>query len=250
MIDTYIASLYYVVTTLTTVGYGDITGISVFERYFQIILLIVGTLSFSWLLTYISNYVKKNNDKYIVYEEKVKILDEIKLNYPNLSANLYERISRYLKYNKSKYKYNIIYVLDSLPCSIQNNLIIEIYKPIIKNFMFFKYFENSDFFVKIVTSMKPILSMKDDILVHEGDIVEIIIFIKKGVLSLEIGININEPTKYVEEQLKATNQTNKNKYENLSYFNSITPIKAQEVTNSFINLTKKITNNFEEKKLL
>ena len=83
-----------------------------------ILLLIVGTLSYSWLLTYISNYIKKNNEKYIVYEEKMKILEEIRINYPNLSNCLYERISRYLRYNKSKYKYNIKYVLDSLPSSI------------------------------------------------------------------------------------------------------------------------------------
>ena len=246
--DIYIASLYYVVTTLTTVGYGDITGISDHEKFFQIILLIVGTFSYSWLLTYISNYIKKNHDKYIIYEEKVKILDEIKLNYPNLSTNLYERISRYLRYNKSKYKYNIKYLLDSLPCSIQNNLIIEIYKPIIKNFLFFKYFENSDFFVKIVTSMKPILSMKDDVLINEGDVVEDIIFIKKGVLSLEIGINLDEPKKYAEEHLKVTTHTNQNKHENLTYFQTI-PTRMKESSNIFLNYTTKKTKNIEEKKV-
>ena len=183
-IEKYIASLYYVVTTLTTVGYGDITGNSIHERLFQIILLIVGTFSYSWLLTYISNYIKKHNEKYLIYEEKVKILEEIKINFPNSNPNSHDRIIRYLNYNKNKYKHNIKYVLDSLPSSIQNNLIIEIYKPIIKNFLFFKYFDNSDFFVKLVTSMKPILSMKDDILVNERDVIEDIIFIKKGILSL------------------------------------------------------------------
>ena len=86
--DIYITSIYYVITTLTTVGYGDITVTSKYQRLFQIALLIVGTLSYSWLLTYISNYIKKNNEKYIVYEEKVKILEEIKINYPNMSNNL------------------------------------------------------------------------------------------------------------------------------------------------------------------
>ena len=63
--DIYIASIYYLITTLTTVGYGDINVHSKYQRLFQILLLIVGTLSYSWLLTYISNYIKKNNEKYI-----------------------------------------------------------------------------------------------------------------------------------------------------------------------------------------
>ena len=230
--DLYIASLYYLMTTLTTVGYGDISSYyNNFEIIFGIFILIVGTCAYSWILTYISNYIKKNNEKFIDFEEKMKILSEIKLDYPNLDQNLYDRIKRYLNYNKSEYKLNLKFILESLPSSLQNNLIIEIYKPIIQNFQFFKSFENSDFFVKIVTSMKPILSMKDDILIQEGDIIEDIIFIKKGVLTLEIIIDLNDPKKSVESHLEMTKMEC---FKNISN-NKLTALMNMNTMNSSYN---------------
>ena len=59
--DLYIAALYYQMTTLTTVGYGDISATNSFEIFYGIFVLIVGTCAYSWILTYISNYIKKNN---------------------------------------------------------------------------------------------------------------------------------------------------------------------------------------------
>ena len=203
-IHTYVASLYYQMTTLTTVGYGDISATNDLEKFYGIFVLIVGTGAYSWILTNISNYIKKNNEKFIDFEEKMKVLNEIKLEYPNLDQELYNSITRYLNYNKSEYKHNLKFILESLPSSLQNNLIIEIYKPIIKNFQFFKSFENSDFFVKIVTSLKPILTMKDDILIQEGDMIEDIIFIKNGVLTLEIIIDLNDPKTSIEKHLETT----------------------------------------------
>ena len=202
--DIYIAALYYQMTTLTTVGYGDISATNNYEIIYGIFMLIVGTCAYSWILTYISNYIKKNNEKYIDFEKNMNVLNEIKLEYPNLGKDLYDRIIRYLNYNKSEHKFNLKFILESLPSSLQNNLIIEIYKPIIQNFQFFKSFENSDFFVKIVTSLKPILSMKDDILIQEGDIIEDIIFIKTGVLTLQVIIDLNDPIKSVESHLETT----------------------------------------------
>ena len=212
-INIYITALYCQMTTFTTVGYGDISAKNGFEKIYGIFMLMVGTCAYSWILTYISNYIKKNNEKFIDFEEKMNVLNEIKLEYPNLGKNLYDSIIRYLNYNKSEYKCNLKFILESLPSSLQNNLIIEIYKPIIKNFQFFKSFENSDFFVKIVTSLKPILSMKDDILIQEGDIIEDIIFIKNGVLTLEIIIDLSKPKKSVESHLKMTAM---NCYKNIS----------------------------------
>ena len=221
--DLYIASLYYQMTTLTTVGYGDISANFGNEKIYGIFILIVGTCAYSWILTYISNYIKKNNEKFLDFEEKMKVLKEIKMEYPNLSNVLYDRIKRYLNYNKSEYNNNIKFILESLPSSLQNNLIIEIYKPIIKNFQFFKSFENSDFFVKIVTSLKPILSMKDDILIQEGDIIEDIIFIKNGVLTLEIIVDLNDEKKSLLSHLEMAG---------MNCFKSISNQKFTELINN------------------
>ena len=245
-INLYIASLYYQITTLTTVGYGDMTPTNGIEHAYGIFILIVGTCVYSWIVTYISNYIKKNNEKFIDFEEKMKVLNEIKMEYPNLNKNLNERIVRYLNYNKSEYKYNLKFILESLPSSLQNNLIIEIYKPIIMNFQFFKSFENSDFFVKIVTSLKPILSMKDDILINEGDIIEDIIFIKKGVLSLEIILDLKDVKKSVESHLEMTGMEC---FKNISYkkFNTLMNINSLN-PNYKAEFAKKFKNKYIRKK--
>ena len=57
----------------------------------------------------------------------MNVLSEIKLEYPNLNGSLYNNIIRYSNYNKSKNKFNLKLILESLPLSLQNNLIIEIF---------------------------------------------------------------------------------------------------------------------------
>ena len=82
--------------TLTTVGYGDITCCSFLERIFQVFLLIIGIMAYSWLVSSFSNFVQKLNEKSADYEKKKSILDEIKINNPNLPDELYDNIIRYL----------------------------------------------------------------------------------------------------------------------------------------------------------
>jgi hypothetical protein len=78
----YICSLYYLITTITTVGYGDIYGRTIKEIIFQIILLIIGTCTYSYVISLVSNFIKKENEKTLMLENKFKILNEIKLTNP------------------------------------------------------------------------------------------------------------------------------------------------------------------------
>ena len=200
--DIYLAAIYYLVVTVTTVGYGDLIGRTIYEIIFQIIMLIAGTCVYTWLISSVSTYVQKSNEKDIKYEGKVQILEEIKLNNPYFSEELYLKILKllyYRKFHEEESEKNI--VLDSLPNSLKNNLIIEMYKSYINGFIFFKNVENRDFIVQIISKLEPILGFKGDILIEEGEYVDDIIFIKNGVLSLEIWIDMFNPQESIRRYL-------------------------------------------------
>ena len=186
----YTCALYFIISTLTTVGYGDISTYTCNERIFGIIILIFGILGYSYSLTNVSNYVEKMKSKSEDYEEKKKFLDYLQRG-NKLNIDVYEKILKHLKYHEThKLDKNII--LDALPLGLRNTLLMEIYKPIVNNFTFFKNISNQFFIVQILISFKPILAIKNDILIKDGDLVEEVFFVKNGKLSLEVPININE----------------------------------------------------------
>ena len=199
--DIYICAIYILITALTTVGYGDITCYSFHERIFQLLLLIIGIIAYSWLISSFSNYIKKINEMSADFETKKSILDEIKVNNPNLPDELYDRILRYLKFKNFQEKKLKDIIFDCLPVGLKNNLISEMYKPIIQNFIFFKNFQNTDFIVRVILSFKPILAYKNDILVNEGDMVEDIMFVKRGMLTVELPINMTNPQENISKYL-------------------------------------------------
>ena len=213
-INIYISAIYIITMALTTVGYGDITCYSFYERIVQLLILNIGIFGYSWVVSFISNYIKKINEKSADFDKKLSILDEIKRNNPNLPDDLYDRILRHLKFKNfyDKKLKNIIF--DCLPVGLKNNLISEMYKPIIKNFIFFKNFQNTDFIVRVILAFKPIIAYKNDILVNEGDMIEDIMFVKKGVLALELVINMDNPqeniNKYKVENINSNLESNRN----------------------------------------
>ena len=199
--DIYICSIYILIMAITSVGYGDITCYCFWEIIFQLFLLIVGIMAYSWAVSSFSNYVQKINEKSADYEKKKSILDEIKLNNPNLPEELYEKILRFLKFKNFHEKELKNIIFDCLPVSLKNSLICEMYKPIIKNFIFFKNFQNTDFIVRVILVFKPVIAYKNDILINDNDMVEDIMFVKKGVLSVELPINMTNPQENVDKYL-------------------------------------------------
>ena len=200
--EIYLAAIYYLVVTVTTVGYGDLIGNTTNEIIFQIIMLIAGTCVYTWLISSVSTYVQKSNEKHIKYEGKIQILEEIKLNNPHFSEELYLRIQKllyYRKFHEEESEKNI--VLDSLPNSLKNNLIIEMYKTYINGFKFFRNIENRDFIVQVISKLEPIIGLKGDVLIEEGETIEDIIFIRSGILSLEIWLDMNHPKKSIKDYL-------------------------------------------------
>lgn len=46
--ELYMTSFYFTITTIVTVGYGDITAVSVIEKVVAVFLMITGVIAFSF----------------------------------------------------------------------------------------------------------------------------------------------------------------------------------------------------------
>ena len=244
--ELYLITVYYIIETLTTVGYGDITCVSSSEKIYGLLMEVIGICVYSWALTEISNYIKVLNEKSEELNNKIQILDDIKFNYPFFPDNLYDKILRHLKYKYLYEKKDLHCFINELPNQLRNSLFYEMYKPIIKSFNFFRNFSNIDFIVNILISFKPILALRNDILVKDGDLIEDIIFVKKGKLSLEIPF-IKESKKRKKNSISNKNSFMNNKTkEELIYQNLNSFIDSKTIKNKFTFL-KTIKKEKEEK---
>lgn len=160
-IEIYLASLYFILATMTSVGYGDIVCISKEETIYQIILLSIGIVAYSWIISTVGDYVKNESRATIKYNKDMMQLEEIRIAYPNMPFKLYNKIHQHLeRLLKQQEKYDSNILINSLPYNLKNKLIFEIHKEVIKKFIFFNGCENSDFILKVITHFIPLSSKK------------------------------------------------------------------------------------------
>ena len=204
LLSLYLISFYFIITTTTTVGYGNIVCASSFrEIIFQLILLSAGIIVYSWIVSNIGNYVKNESSASIRFDKDEAILEEIRILYPNISYNLYKKIFNHLGVRKIRQRQcdsNIL--INSLPHSLKTEIILSIHKKIIKNFKIFRGNQNTDFTVRLLMNFIPLFSKKNAYLIHEGQLINNIFFVKEGSLSLEACVDINDPFKSVKQYLK------------------------------------------------
>ena len=65
----------------------------------------------------------------------------------------------------------------------------------------FKGNHNTDFTIRLLTNFIPLISKKNAFLIHEGQLINNIIFVQEGRLSLEACIDTEEPYKSVKQYI-------------------------------------------------
>ena len=192
LLNIYVISIYYLITTMTTVGYGEIQSDSLIEIIFRIILLAVGIICYSWLISNISNKINKQSYASINFSNECLLLESIRRAHRELPYEVYSEIKNYLEFKHFKQK-NIDkdFLINSLPYSLKNNLIFSMYKYQIEKFLFFKGISNTNFLVETLSYLIPVLGKKNDTFIKENEIVEEMYFVQEGKLALEVPINLD-----------------------------------------------------------
>ena len=70
----YTTGLYWTVTTITTVGYGDISATNTAERIVASIIMIIGVIAFSFSTGSLSSIIQNVDSRQAEYRKRLEIL--------------------------------------------------------------------------------------------------------------------------------------------------------------------------------
>lgn len=77
----YTAAIYFTITTITTVGYGDISPGTDLEMMFGTVIMCIGVVGFSFATGSLSSLISSLDTESAKFKEKLEILDNIKFEY-------------------------------------------------------------------------------------------------------------------------------------------------------------------------
>lgn len=73
----YMVSLYWTITTITTVGYGDISGNNNLERIFAVMLMLIGVTCFSYLNGALSSIFQSMDSSNAMLEQRINLTNKV-----------------------------------------------------------------------------------------------------------------------------------------------------------------------------
>lgn len=183
----YISSIYFVFTTLTTVGYGDNTPISNTEKVFTIILMAFGVIFYSYMIGSLSSSLKSKDRITAKVKAKLNGIKEF-AKAVNLSQPLLKKIVSNVKTNAYKNVHDnldIEIIIKDLPSNLREEIFDNMYTKITQGLTFFQGKPKS-FINSLVPTLKLSYYVFQDILYEEEDLPEEIYLISSGSVFLNI----------------------------------------------------------------
>ena len=174
----YITSFYYTISTITTVGYGDISGSNTIERGLCIIIMIIGVISFSFATGSLSSILQNYDQANAKLQERIQILNRIYKQF-YLPLELYQRLKQAVKYDFNKDLNDINQFVHDLPHKLKLEVSLYIHEQTYKRIDCFKG-RSSAFIAWICPLLKPGPFPENQYIYFEGDDVTNIYFLIKG----------------------------------------------------------------------
>lgn len=147
----YAVAIYLTVSTITTVGYGDISGNNNLERMFFSVVMIVGVVSFSFANGSLASIIQNYDNSNAQYQERLVTLNKIYKEY-KLPLDLFVKIKKAMGYESKRDMQDMHQFLDELPYNLKTEVSLYVYE---QRYSKIKMFQNRN--VSFILWMCPLL---------------------------------------------------------------------------------------------
>jgi voltage-gated potassium channel len=188
----YLNAFYWTITTLTTIGYGDITPDTPGQTFYVILIEILGAGMYGLVIGNIANLIANIDVAKTQYKEKLDKINTF-LKYRNIPFNLQRKINDYYNYLwESRRGYDESSVLADLPGPLKESVSLFLNKEIIEKVPIFEA-ASTDLIKDVVMNMEPVVFTPGDYIVRAGEVGYDMFFISRGRVDV---MSADEQTSY------------------------------------------------------
>lgn len=166
----YIWALYWNLTTVTTVGYGNIIPFSWIEKIYTTVVISIGVVMYSFFIGTFSMLITTMKEKENELNEKLNELDEICLDY-GVSDETYKKIKKSIKYEAYKSQIDIQNFIKELPSKFKVTLLELMNDKTITKFFWLRT-NTKNFIGAVVPLLRLSVMFQNDTIYRHGEIVE------------------------------------------------------------------------------
>lgn len=177
----YMNSLYWAITTLTTVGYGDITPTTEIEIIFTLMVMFLGISMYAYIIGNVSSLISNIDAAQARYREKLNQIHAY-MRENKIPHKLQQKIRDYYQYrwieNRDIRDYHI---LEELPYPLKMKIALQLHKEVIEKVPIFQG-ATEHFVEEIVMALKPEILPPHEYIIREGNWGHEMYFIKRGLV--------------------------------------------------------------------
>jgi voltage-gated potassium channel len=182
-LDHYIKAFYWTMTTLTTIGYGDITPSGRYQMLYVIMIEMFGAAMYGLVIGNIAGLIANIDVAKRQYRDKLDRIGAF-LKYRGLPDQLMAKIHSYYSYLWDTRKgYDELAFLEDLPIALRESVALYLNKGIIEKVPIFEH-ASASLIRDIILKLEPAVFTPGDQIVRAGEPGRDMFFISKGSVSV------------------------------------------------------------------
>ncbi|KAG6576981.1 Potassium channel AKT2/3, partial [Cucurbita argyrosperma subsp. sororia] len=172
----YVSSMYWSITTMTTVGYGDLHAVNTMEMIFIIFYMLFNLGLTAYLIGNMTNLVVEGTRRTMEFRNSIELASNF-VNRNRLPSKLKEHILAYMCLRFKAESLNQQHLIEQLPKSICHSICQQLFTPTVEKLYLFKGV-SKETLVMLVAEMKAeYIPPKEDVIVHNESPEEVYIIV-------------------------------------------------------------------------